>query len=209
MPTQLGIYLYNMPTIPLQQKFHTIAANVATKERGSALVNSQKEIFTMQDIINTVPPGAAVNPTSTYIPYNNGGVFANSPLNYSSNVFKTTFNDLPGVSIQGGIRITGNAGVPNNNFTTEIGDYLGTTGQTILTVYSNSGISGYTGNGSIEFNANGGVTLQDVTQTNRVILGGSELQWNGTIGGSKGGSAFSIPIRLTGLGMTVYIPVYM
>jgi hypothetical protein len=43
-------------SIPLDQKFHTIAANVATKERGSALVNSQKEIFTMQDVANTVRP---------------------------------------------------------------------------------------------------------------------------------------------------------
>jgi hypothetical protein len=55
MPMQPGIYLYNM-SIPLDQKFHTIAANVATKERGSALVNSQKEIFTMQDVANTVRP---------------------------------------------------------------------------------------------------------------------------------------------------------
>lgn len=79
-----------MPTIPLQQKFHTIAANVATKERGSALVNSQKEIFTMQDIINTVPAGAAVNPTSTYLPYNNGGVFANSSLRvYPDTIYGT------------------------------------------------------------------------------------------------------------------------
>lgn len=48
-----------MPTVPLDQKFHTIAANVATKERGSALVNSQKEIFTMQDVIDTLPSGAS------------------------------------------------------------------------------------------------------------------------------------------------------
>jgi hypothetical protein len=45
-----------MATVPLDQKFHTIAANVATKERGSALVNSQKEIFTMQDVVNTINP---------------------------------------------------------------------------------------------------------------------------------------------------------
>jgi hypothetical protein len=198
-----------MPTSPSGQKFHTIAANVATKERGSSLVNAQKNIYTMQDIIDTVPAGAAVNPTSTYLPYNNGGVFADSPLNYSSSVVKTIFNNLSG-NVHGGIRITGNAGVPNNNFTTEIGDYLGTTGQTTLTVYSNSGIIGYAKNGPIELKANGGaVTLQDITQANRVTLGGSELGWVGTIGGSKGGSAFSIPIYLTGLGMTVHIPLYM
>jgi hypothetical protein len=49
-----------MPTVPLDQKFHTIAANVATKERGSALVNSQKEIFTMQDVIDTLPSGGGL-----------------------------------------------------------------------------------------------------------------------------------------------------
>lgn len=43
-------------SIPLDQKFHTIAANVPTVERGSALVNSQKEIFTMQDVADTVRP---------------------------------------------------------------------------------------------------------------------------------------------------------
>lgn len=42
-----------MAIIPSGQKFHTVASNVVTKERGSALVNSQKEIFTMQDIVNT------------------------------------------------------------------------------------------------------------------------------------------------------------
>lgn len=153
--------------------------------------------------------GAAVNPTSTYIPYNNSGTFADSGLNYSSNVVKTIFDGLTSINKQGGIRITGNSGTPNNNFTTEIGDYLGTTGQTVFTVYSNGGITGSTGNGAIQFNANGGVTLQDVTLTNRVVLGGSELQWNGSFGGAKGGSAFSIPIYLSGLGMTVHIPLYM
>jgi hypothetical protein len=153
--------------------------------------------------------GAAVNPTSTYIPYNNSGTFADSGLNYSSNVVKTIFDGLTSINKQGGIRITGNSGTPNNNFTTEIGDYLGTTGQTVFTVYSNGNITGSTGNGAIQFNANGGVTLQDVTLTNRVVLGGSELQWNGSFGGAKGGSAFSIPIYLSGLGMTVHIPLYM
>jgi hypothetical protein len=80
MPTQLGIYLYNMATIPSGQKFHTVPSNVQTAERGSALANSQREIYTMQDIIDTVPAGAAVNPTSGKLPYNNAGVFADSAI---------------------------------------------------------------------------------------------------------------------------------
>jgi len=43
-----------MAIIPLNQKFHTIDNSVVTKERGSALVNSQKEIYLTQDIIDTV-----------------------------------------------------------------------------------------------------------------------------------------------------------
>ena len=43
-----------MAIIPLNQKFHTIDNSVVTQERGSALVNSQKEIFVTQDIIDTV-----------------------------------------------------------------------------------------------------------------------------------------------------------
>jgi len=49
-----------MAIIPVGQKFHTIASNVVTKERGSASVNAQKEIFTMQDIIDTTPLGIHV-----------------------------------------------------------------------------------------------------------------------------------------------------
>jgi hypothetical protein len=43
-----------MALIPLNQKFHTIENSVVTQERGSALVNSQKEIYVTQDIIDTV-----------------------------------------------------------------------------------------------------------------------------------------------------------
>jgi hypothetical protein len=54
-----------MATIPTGQKFHTVASNVVTQERGSALTNSQREIFTMQDITDTVaaaiPPAPVLN----------------------------------------------------------------------------------------------------------------------------------------------------
>lgn len=43
-----------MATIPSGQKFHTVPSNVQTVERGSALANSQREIYTMQDVIDTV-----------------------------------------------------------------------------------------------------------------------------------------------------------
>jgi hypothetical protein len=46
-----------MSTIPSGQKFHTVASNINTVERGSALSNAGRETYTMQDIIDTVPGG--------------------------------------------------------------------------------------------------------------------------------------------------------
>jgi len=91
MPTLSGIYLYNMATIPTEQKFHTLNSNVVTQEKGSALTNSQREIYTMQDIVETVegalPP--STNPTAGVYPicYNdfmgNPSIFADGGLTNS------------------------------------------------------------------------------------------------------------------------------
>jgi len=43
-----------MAIIPVAQKFHTLSSTVDTTDRGSAELQSQREIYTMQDIINTV-----------------------------------------------------------------------------------------------------------------------------------------------------------
>lgn len=103
-----------MATIPSGQKFHTLASFVETEEKGSALVNSGREIYTMQDIIDTVPAGAAVNPTSGFLPYNNGGVFADTPFSYnafpSQSVFTSMNNPLsfPSTYASYGLTITQN-----------------------------------------------------------------------------------------------------
>ena len=44
-----------MATIPPGQKFHTIAADVDTMNRGSASANADRTIFTMADIAASVP----------------------------------------------------------------------------------------------------------------------------------------------------------
>ena len=44
-----------MATIPSGQKFHTIAADVDTMNRGSASANADRTIFTMADIAASVP----------------------------------------------------------------------------------------------------------------------------------------------------------
>ena len=43
-----------MAIIPNAQKFHTLSSTVNTTDRGSAELQSQREIYTMQDIIDTV-----------------------------------------------------------------------------------------------------------------------------------------------------------
>ena len=47
-----------MSTIPNDQKFHTVASKVNTTSRASALINSNRKVFTMQDIKDTIsgPP---------------------------------------------------------------------------------------------------------------------------------------------------------
>jgi hypothetical protein len=46
-----------MATIPSDQKFHTLNANTPTKDRGSAQTDGLREIYTMQDIIDSVGGG--------------------------------------------------------------------------------------------------------------------------------------------------------
>lgn len=43
-----------MAIIPVGQKFHTLTSSTVTSDLGSARANSGREIYTMQDIINTV-----------------------------------------------------------------------------------------------------------------------------------------------------------
>ena len=48
-----------MAVIPGGQKFHTVNENVDTKDRGSAQANSDREVYSMQDIIDSVPSSEA------------------------------------------------------------------------------------------------------------------------------------------------------
>jgi len=62
-----------MPIIPVDQKFHTLNASTPTKDRGSAQTDSLREIYTMQDIIDSVTTGGGIDFTelgdtpSTYV----------------------------------------------------------------------------------------------------------------------------------------------
>ena len=54
-----------MPIIPVDQKFHTLNASTPTKDRGSAQTDSLREIYTMQDIIDSVGGGGGVSSLDT------------------------------------------------------------------------------------------------------------------------------------------------
>jgi len=50
-----------MAQIPADQKFHTLNANTPTQERGSAQADGLREIYTMQDIIDSVTSGGGID----------------------------------------------------------------------------------------------------------------------------------------------------
>lgn len=96
-----------MPNIPVTQKFHTVSGDVDTENKGSALANSDRAVFTMQDIINTVDaaPGAGTiggSITAGQIAF--GGATANT--------------------------IEGNANITTNGVSLFIPDYVVHTGDT-------------------------------------------------------------------------------
>ena len=109
-----------MATIPSGQQFHTLAADVATTNRGSATANADRSIFTMADIQATV--SGSVGDIGGSIADNQiaiGATIANeiegsSALTYNGSILSvtgtvssgvltaTTSIDTPTLSITGG-----------------------------------------------------------------------------------------------------------
>lgn len=95
-----------MAQIPLGTKFVGGASTYPMVERRSAMINDESQSYTMQDITDTVAAGlpAPTNPTDTYIPYNDGGVFEDSPLrtdNATNTVFSSYNLDISRTTSQG------------------------------------------------------------------------------------------------------------
>lgn len=63
-----------MATIPSTQKFHTVESSVDTVEYGSSQLAAGREVYTMQDIIDTVGGGGGALPYKSYTAYFNKGV---------------------------------------------------------------------------------------------------------------------------------------
>ncbi len=75
-----------MALIPNAQKFHTVSSTVDTVDRGSAEFQSQREVYTMQDIKDSAGPGYKVYtalltqagtaaPVATILKNNTGATF--------------------------------------------------------------------------------------------------------------------------------------
>lgn len=56
-----------MATIPFNQQFHTVSNSVDTIDRGSAQANSMREVYSMQDIIDTIPSSGVSGSNSVYV----------------------------------------------------------------------------------------------------------------------------------------------
>ena len=81
-----------MATIPSTQKFHTVEASVDTVEYGSAQLSGGREVYTMQDIIDTVGGGGGSLPYKLYTAYFNKGTAGSLTVNEISNDTGYTFS---------------------------------------------------------------------------------------------------------------------
>jgi hypothetical protein len=70
-----------MAQVPSGQKFHTVPSNVETRELGSRLANSQREIYTMQDIVDTVSSAVSSNPQVVDLKVTNGTAVTGTTVN--------------------------------------------------------------------------------------------------------------------------------
>jgi hypothetical protein len=102
-----------MAIIPVAQKFHTVSSTVDTVDRGSAGFQGDREIYTMQDIINTVSA--------------TGGSIDGSGVQYALPVFTDT-NTITNLAIgTAGQVLTSNGAGANPSFQTLAAGLTGVT----------------------------------------------------------------------------------
>jgi len=117
--------------IPFDQKFHTVPGFVKTEEKGSALANSQREIYTMQDIVSTIGAlklfaqtanSTPVTATTSEITLIDGGVGSLSvPANFfsvgdsflasMSGIISSANNETLQIKVKSGSVILGDTGL--------------------------------------------------------------------------------------------------
>lgn len=91
-----------MATIPFNQQFHTVSNSVDTIDRGSAQANSMREVYSMQDIIDTIPPSSGVSGNNSVYVKSEGTAAENGALllaGLTAAVAKSTSTSVPGPDI--------------------------------------------------------------------------------------------------------------
>lgn len=125
-----------MPTIPSGDKIVFTSADVELKERKSARINAQSQVYTMQDITDTVNAGGS-GPTSLF---DLDDASKNSNTSSESFQIGNTSTDLTDAGTGGNIYIQSNAYSPamSTSFTQQVNTVVGQEAGGTAT-YSNTG----------------------------------------------------------------------
>ena len=108
-----------MATIPSSQKFHTVKSTVDTENRGSASLNANRTIFTMQDIQDTVTAGGGVDGSGTA-----GKISKWLDANTVTDSIMAESGAL--INLTGGLTATGDVSAANISATADVAAVSGT-----------------------------------------------------------------------------------
>lgn len=173
-----------MATIPSSQKFHTVKSTVDTENRGSASLNAQRTIFTMQDILDTVVVGGGVDGSGTagkiskWVDSNTltDSIMAEAGTLITVTGGLTATGNLASVDVAAsgnisavGVAASGNVSGVNGVFTTAV---------TANSVAATGALSGQT------VTATGAISGQTVTATGEVQGGTLDINGNASISGT-------------------------
>jgi len=174
-----------MAIIPVAQQFHTLTSSVVTADLGSTLANSGREVYTMQDIIDTVSySGGAIDGSGTanrvaYFTDSNTIAALNSLLDVANGSIKigSFAADTGGGNTVYGVRAmdTSSTGANNTLMGMQAGNSLDSGDENVL-IGKDAGaaITGGNKNVAVGFNAMKQVT----TGNNNIAIGYEAMEDN-------------------------------
>ena len=162
-----------MATIPSSQKFHTVKSTVDTENRGSASLNAQRTIFTMQDILDTVVVGGGVDGSGTA-----GKISKWVDSNTLTDSIMAEAGTL--ITVTGGLTATGNLAAVDVAASGNVSGVNGafTTALTSVSLAATGDVS------AANVAATGAVTGATVTATGEVEGGTLDINGNASIAGT-------------------------
>ena len=162
-----------MATIPSSQKFHTVKSTVDTENRGSASLNANRTIFTMQDIQDTVTAGGGVDGSGTA-----GKISKWLDANTVTDSIMAEVGAL--INLTGGLTATGNLAAVDVAASGNVSGVNGafTTALTSVSLAATGDVS------AANVAATGAVTGATVTATGEVEGGTLDINGNASISGT-------------------------